>query len=106
MKSTIHLTAAFPAVLVILALTGCASRQDAQNRQHQADAATSTPTGASGGGSTGNQMSMMDMKTMCDKHNKMMSAKTPEEKKSMGTHMETMSPEMRQKHMTMMEKCN
>lgn len=106
MKTFIPFTASFPAILLGLALTGCASSQDTQHKEHQATAETSTASGSYGGGATGDEMSMMDMKTMCDKHNKMMSGKTPEEKKSMDAHMEKMSPEKRQKHMAMMEKCN
>ena len=55
----------------------------------------------------GEQMSGMDMKTMCDRHTKMMREKTPQEHKMMmDEHMKSMSPDMRQKHMAMMEKCS
>ena len=51
-------------------------------------------------------MSMMggDMAAMCDVHTKMMSAKTPEERRAlMAEHMKTMSPDMMKRHMAMMQ---
>ena len=58
-------------------------------------------------GTSGEQMAMKDMKAMCDMHEKMMAAKTPEERQAMmDERMKTMPPEMMQKHMAMMtEKC-
>ncbi|QAU35955.1 hypothetical protein EKL02_03495 [Janthinobacterium sp. 17J80-10] len=59
-----------------------------------------------GAGSMGKGMMMSDaeMKSMCEMHEKMMGAKTPEERRSMMTeHMKTMSPETMKKHMEMMQ---
>jgi surface antigen len=93
-------------MVLMVALTGCATNQDAQHDGHHAEAATSKASGPMVGGPSGDQMSMMDMKAMCDMHQKMMRSKTPEEQRAMiNEHMKTMSPEMRQQHMAMMEKC-
>lgn len=106
MKPIFSSVGIFTVALAIAALMGCAADQDAQ--QHP-DAAASQATGAmsSGSGSAGNQMNMMDMKAMCDMHQKMMSANTPEERRAMmDERMKNMSPEMMQKHMDMMQaKC-
>lgn len=85
-------------------LSGCATSQDAQHKEHHPDA-TSSQTPAPTSGSSGDaQMGMMDKQAMCDMHKKMMSAKTPEERRSMmDDRMKTMSPEMMQKHMQMMQ---
>lgn len=49
-------------------------------------------------------MGGMDMKAMCDNHKNMMNARTPAERDAMmDQHMKSMSPEMRQKHMSMMD---
>lgn len=46
----------------------------------------------------------MDMQAMCDVHDKMMRAKTPEERQAiMDEYMKNMPPEMRQQHMQMMQ---
>lgn len=92
------------AVFLIMALTGCTTNLDAQHRQHHPDSATSQAPGTMDGGTASEQRSTMDMKAMCDMHQKMMSAKTPEERKAMmDGHMKNMTPEMMQKHMEMMQ---
>lgn len=67
---------------------------------------------ASQGGSAGHaghteMMGQMDMNSMCTMHHNMMAKKTPEERDAMmNEHMKSMSPEMRRKHMAMMDdKC-
>ena len=56
------------------------------------------------GSGAGGQMGMMDKKSMCEMHDKMMSAKTPAERTAMmDDHMKNMSPEEKQKHMGMMK---
>ena len=52
-------------------------------------------------------MGSMDMKSMCDMHKNLMATKTPAEREAMmDQRMKSMSPEMRRKHMAMMdEKC-
>ena len=56
------------------------------------------------GGGAGGQMGMMDKKSMCEMHDKMMTAKTPAERTAvMDDRMKNMSPEERQKHMEMMK---
>lgn len=58
--------------------------------------------GMMGGGA--GQMGMMDKKSMCEMHDKMMSGKTPAERTAMmDDRMKNMSPEERQKHMEMMK---
>jgi hypothetical protein len=107
MKLTSPFSRLITSILLAVALTGCASNQGAQHKGHTSDAATSKAPESMGGVPAGNQLSMMDMKTMCDRHTRMMSGKTPDEKKMMlDQHMKAMSPEMRQKHMAMMEKCS
>jgi hypothetical protein len=50
------------------------------------------------------QGSGMDMKSMCDMHQKMKNARTPQERSAlMGDYMKNMTPEMRQRHLEMME---
>lgn len=69
---------------------------------------SSTPQAgpASNAGQMG-MMGSMDIKSMCDMHKNMMSARTPSEREAMmDQRMKSMSPEMRQKHLSMMEeKC-
>lgn len=85
MKSIFRFTGAVSAIVVMAAVAGCSTGQ---------------------AGPSADKMEMMDMKTMCDMHEKM-KTKTPEEQKAMmDEHMKTMSPEKKQEHMTMMqEKC-
>ena len=111
MKSILRFAGSVAASFVMMTLTGCATSEDAQHSQHYPESSTAqapgTTPGTMGHGSSGDQMGTMDMKAMCDMHQKMMSAKTPEERRAMmDEHMKTMSPEMVQKHMKMMqEKC-
>ena len=114
MKSVFRNARSLVAVLIAAAaLSGCATNQQDEHAQHHPEATSATSPGAMGrGGSTG-QMGMMggagsqmDMKSMCEMHNKMMSSKTPEERSAMmAEHMKSMSPEMRQRHMEMMQQC-
>ncbi len=80
------------AAFAVLALTGCASSHDAKHARHHS--ASSSPHA-------------MDMKAMCEMHQKMMSTKTPEERQAMmDQHMKSMSPEKMKAHMEMMQnKC-
>lgn len=113
MKTIIRSAGSLIAVFVaIAALNGCAALQD-KHKQHHPEASSTRSVGGMGqGGSTG-QMGMMsgaggqmDMKSMCEMHNKMMSSKTPAERTAMmDDHMKNMSPEARQKHMEMMQQC-
>lgn len=102
----------FPAAAALAAaiLAGCATGPAAQerHRQHHPDSAQSQGRMGMGmgAGSMGKGMMMSDaeMKSMCEMHEKMMDAKTPEERKSMMTeHMKKMSPEAMKKHMEMMQ---
>ena len=80
----------FAATLGGVALGGCTSPQ--ANQQ----------SGSMGGMS----MSDGDMKSMCEKHMKMMgSMSAADQKAMMESHMKDMSPEMRGKHMKEMAMC-
>jgi hypothetical protein len=100
------------ALVAATALTGCAAMQDEHLQHHPAAASATSPGGMGQGGPAG-QMGMMsgadgqmDMKSMCEMHNKMMGSKTPEQQKAMmDDHMKSMSPEMKQHHMDMMKQC-
>jgi hypothetical protein len=126
MKPIFRSAGSFVAILIAAtALTGCAASQEQDHVQHHPEGASATSPGGMGrGGSTGQkgmmggadgQMGMMgrdrtgekmDMKSMCEMHNKMMSSKTPQERTAMmDDHMKSMSPEMRQQHMEMMQQC-
>jgi hypothetical protein len=64
--------------------------------------------GAQGGGmgkmGQGGAAGQMDMKSMCDMHDRMKTAGTDKERSAMmDENMKSMSPEMRQKHMEMMQ---
>ena len=106
MTSMLSFAAPFAAI-AIAALSGCATTQDKEHDQHHPQTAVSQPATTMSSGASGDQTGMMDMKSMCDMHRKMMSAKTSEERQTMmDERMKNMSPEMRQKHMAMMqEKC-
>jgi hypothetical protein len=96
MKSLCQLAGAAAAIIATLTLTGCATGQDEHRRHHP------EPTAA---GPAGERMGMMDKDAMCDMHQQMMAAKTPEERKAMmDEHIKKMSPEMREKHEAMMQK--
>jgi hypothetical protein len=97
MKSLFPAAGRLAAIFVMLALTGCATGQGARS-------ASAPPSGTMSSGPAGEQRGMMDMKAMCDMHDRMMAAKTPEERRAMmDEHMKNMSPEMVQKHMQMMQ---
>jgi hypothetical protein len=94
------------------ALSGCAGLRE-QHEQHHPEAASAASQGTMGrGGPGGGQMGMMgsgeqmggmDMKSMCEMHDRMMNAKTPEERNAMmNEHMKNMSPEMRERQIEMM----
>jgi len=52
----------------------------------------------------GGMRMQQDMKAMCDMQEKMMGAKTVEERRAlMAEHMKAMSPEMRKRNMAMMQ---
>lgn len=96
------------------ALTGCAAMKEEHEQHHPETAAQDTSGRMGRGGSTeqmgmmgggaGGQMGMMDKKSMCEMHEKMMTTKTPAERTAMmDEHMKNMSPEERQKHMEMMK---
>lgn len=85
------------AIVLTATLGACATGQSQQQSE-------SRSVGASAGGAS---MAGADMRAMCaDMQQKMMSAKTPEERKAMmQEHMKSMPPEMRQQmpeHMEMM----
>lgn len=80
----------FAATVGVATLNGCASPSPSQQS----------------GGMGGMSMSDNDMKSMCEKHNKMMASMSPAEQKAMmDAHMKDMSPEMREKHMKEMGQC-
>lgn len=100
------------ALLVAATLAGCATDQATQHRQHHPEssaspAATQGHMGMKEGQMDKGMMMMMsdaEMKSMCDMHMKTMSGKTPEERKAlMAEHMKSMSPEMKQHYMEMMQ---
>lgn len=103
MKPIFSSVGIFTVALAIAALMGCAADQYAQHHPNAA-ASQATEAMSSGSGSADEKMNMMDMKAMCDMYQKMMSAKTPEERRAMmNERMKNMSPEMMQKHMDMMQ---
>jgi hypothetical protein len=104
MKSIFPSAVPFSAVLILAALTGCATGQDAEHSQHHPDSATSQMSEKMNGGPGGGQMGMMDVKAMCDMDQKMTGARTPEERQAMmAERLKNMSPEMQRKHMEMMQ---
>ncbi len=127
MKSIFRSAGSLMAVFVAAAaLTGCAAIKEEHKQHHPAASATESPGGMGRGGSTGQmgmmggagpdgqkgmmgggasgQMGMMDKKSMCEMHDKMMTARTPAERTAMmDDRMKNMSPEARQKHMEMMK---
>lgn len=57
------------------------------------------------GGMMMGQGGQMDMKSMCAMHERMKSARTPQERSAMmDQYMTNMTPEMRQRHMEMLER--
>ena len=108
MKSIFQSAGSFTAVLAAAAaLTGCAAVQE-EHRQHHPDPATANAQGGMGPGGKMGMMGgaggQMDMKARCETHEKMQSARTPEERSAMmEDRMKNMSAEMRQRHMEMMQ---
>lgn len=106
MKSMLSSSALLAALFITTTLTaGCAGMHEAMHRSPESTG--SQAPGATTSGSSGGQMPMTDLQSMCDAYRQMMSAKTPEERQAMmDERMKNVPPEMRQKHMAMMEeKC-
>ena len=89
-------------------LTGCAGTQDANQSGMMGGASAQGGMMSQG---SGGQMGMMgqggqmDMKSMCEMHDKMKNAGTQAERSAMmNERMKNMSPEMQQQHMEMMQK--
>jgi hypothetical protein len=113
-------TLALRTVPVILAglLAACATQgkgtagEEPEHEAHHPDKSTSVTSSPSMAGrpNEGVQMGMMgsmDMKSMCDVHRNMMHSKSPAEREAMmEQRMPSMSPEMRRRHIEMMDaKC-
>jgi hypothetical protein len=109
MKSKFKFASWFAAIVAAMAMTGCATSQDPAHSEHHPDTSSAQPARIMSQSAPGDQMAMMDMKdmkAMCDMHKKMMTGKTPDEQKTMmDERMKSMSPELMNKHMAMMEKC-
>ena len=103
---------------LILGLSGCAATPSAEEHERHHPANSRTPSASStqggmvqggmmqGGMMQGGNMNMMDMKSMCEMHSRMMNASPEERRKMMESQQGNMSPEMMQKNMDMMqEKC-
>lgn len=119
MKRFFQKTSSLIAVLAAAAaLAGCAANQTQpktgdEHKEHHPAGAVAQPSGGMGmmGQGGGGQMGMMgqgggqmDMKSMCTMHDRMKNARTPEERGAMmDERMKGMSPEMRQRHMEMMQ---
>jgi len=117
------------ALLAVAALAGCAATQQKgreapsrggvsqeEHRAHHPQGATAQPPASTGAGTAARQGGMMggqggmmggqmDMKSMCDMHEKMKRSRTPQERSAMmDDTMKNMTPEMRQRHLEMMER--
>jgi len=103
MKSIFRNAASFAAILLAsAALSGCAALRE-QHAQHHPEAASTGSQGTMGRGGQMGMMGNMDMKSMCEMHDRMMSARTPEERSAMmNERMKNMSPEMRERQVEMM----
>lgn len=89
-------------ILVTALLAGCAAGPATPFGAHRSGPIASHD--AMGMGADGMGMSGSNMASMCDMHEKMLSEKSPEERKAMMVeHMKTMSPEMMQRHMALMQ---
>jgi hypothetical protein len=106
MKSTIWSTSGVALISSLAFLTACATGPRT-SQGNSAGSSTSQASGMMSSGDSSGQMGMMDMKSMCDMHDKMMSAKTYEERQAiMDERMKNMSPQMRQDQLQMMQnKC-
>jgi outer membrane murein-binding lipoprotein Lpp len=83
-------TLLFAAAVGLVALSGCASPTSSKDSAAMGDMS----------------MSDGDMKSMCEKHMKMMGSMSPADQKAMmDAHMKDMSPAMREKHMKEMAMC-
>jgi hypothetical protein len=109
MKSKFKFASWFAAIAAAMVMAGCATSGDTAHGGHHPDTSSAQAAGMMSPGASSDQMAMMDMKdlqAMCDMHKKMMSGKTPNEQMAiMDDRMKSMSPEMKKKHMAMMEKC-
>ena len=91
------------AILLVGTLTGCATDRSQHHLRHHPDMAASHMRMGDMAGPGGMRM-QQDMKAMCDMQEKMMGAKTVEERRAlMAEHMKAMSPEMRKRNMAMMQ---
>ena len=93
-----HLRQTVLTIALATATLGAWAQTDAQHKQHQANVlATEQSSAAQATSGSAEKMAAMDskMKAMHDMHEKMMSAKTPDEKKAlMAEHMKTMQDGM------------
>jgi hypothetical protein len=131
MKSmSFKLSALLATLSAVAALAGCAATQQQgreapaqggisaeQHESHHPQDTTAQPFPATGAGTTGRQDGMMggqggmmgqggqmDMKSRCDMHERMKNARTSQERGAMMNEtMKNMTPEMRQRHVEMME---
>jgi hypothetical protein len=89
MKRFPLLFAVTASALMTAALSGCGTNNSGHSGMHSG---------------TGGQMEMKDMQSMCERHKKMMAAKTPAERQAMMGG-QTMSADMKQHMMMMEERC-
>lgn len=104
---TAHL---FGIASIVVSLAACAATTEVEHRERHPESTAAQSPSVKGSDSPGANMGMMgemDMKSMCEMHQKMMEGKTPTERSAMmNEHMKSMSPEMKQQHLDMMrEKC-
>lgn len=90
MLGATHMESSMKAILLVaaagLALSGCAAMSDADHAAHHPPAAAATPSA---------ERVDMQMKMMHEMHQKMMAAKTPEERQAlMAEHMKSMQSGM------------
>ena len=124
------LVALIATLSTVAALAGCAATQQQggqaapqggisqeEHQTHHPQGTAAQPSAATGAGTAGMQGGMMggqggmmgqggqmDMKSMCDMHQRMKNARTPQERGAMMNEtMKNMTPEMRQRHFEMME---
>lgn len=95
-------------------LAACAGHHGSGYDRQQRDGGSSggtydSPRGGSSGGMTGQsgmmgQMDASDLKSMCDTHQRMLDAKTPDDRRAMmDERMRNMSPDEFQRHLDMMQ---
>ena len=98
-----HLRSTVLTIALATAALGAWAQTDAQHKQHQANVlateqASAAPAASATAPASAGKMAAMDskMKTMDEMHQKMIAAKTPEEKKAlMAEHMKTMQEGMK-----------